>query len=212
MNQVSKLGRLANLSYFDRTTVSQFVNVSDNSLYANIKRWLKRGNLIQLKKGLYVTKEYYAVQNKEVYAEFIANKLREPSYLSTEYILQRYSMLAEAVYAITSITLKARMTYTNALGTFIYRNIKEDLFCGFKIDSRNGFEIKEASKAKALFDYLYLKTYRVKDVDKDLLDSFRLNFDEFTADDLSEFSHYCEMTGIKKYSALPCLIGELCDL
>ena len=49
MNQVLKLKKLANLGFFDKNTLAQFMELSENSLYANIKRWLKSGVLIQLK-------------------------------------------------------------------------------------------------------------------------------------------------------------------
>ena len=108
MNQVVKLKKLGNLSYFDKNTLSQIIELSDNSLYTNIKRWIKSGRLVQLKNGMYVTDIFLStLPDKTPYAEFIANKLREPSYLSTEYVLQKYGVLTEAVYGYTSVTLKS---------------------------------------------------------------------------------------------------------
>jgi len=215
MNQLKKLRNLNNLSYFDKNTLSQFVDISDNSLYTNIKRWLKNGDLIQLKRGLYVTKEYFStLTNKPAYTEFIANKLKEPSYLSLEYVLQKYSILTEAVYSCTSITLKTKRSYDNKLGSFIYRNIKDDLFTGYDIVEKDEFRIREASKAKALFDYLYLKTLRVKTIERELFDSYRLNLDDFSREDLKEFSEYCKIAGTGKLLKLLKLVdlsGEVCD-
>lgn len=207
MNQVKKLTLLENLSYFDKVTLQQHYNLSNNSLYANIKRWLRSGHLIQLKKGLYVTSMFYqALPEKQAYYEFIANKLREPSYLSMEYVLQKYSILTEMVSAITSVTLKLRRTYSNRFGTFIYRNLKEDIFTGFNIMTRDRFDIKEATKAKALFDYLYLKTFKLKSINDEFLDSLRLNLGEFSKEDLSELSYYCKLGGAKKFLVLPELV------
>lgn len=195
MNQVKKLKALETLSYFDKNTLAQVIELSDNSLYSNIKRWLKNGLLIQLKKGCYVTRAYYdRLQDKESYLDFIGNKLREPSYLSLECVLQKYSILSEAVYAYTSITLKSKRIYTNQLGTFLYRNICEKLFTGYTIKSYGNFEIKEASKAKALFDYFYLRFYRIFSINKTLLKSLRLNLDEFTKKDFKEFLGYCKLS------------------
>lgn len=209
MNQVKNLKKLAGLSYFDKNTLSQFINLTDNSLYGNIKRWLKQEQLWQLKKGLYVLPSYYqCLSDKESYKEFIANKLKEPSYLSLEYVMQKYSILTEAVYSFTSITPKSRRVYANKLGTFIYRQIKQDLFIGYTIKSNNGFEIKEATKAKALFDYLYLKNYRAPVISRELLDSYRLNLDELTSQDLKEFSNYCQITCVKKFLNLPALLRQ----
>jgi predicted transcriptional regulator of viral defense system len=195
MNQAKKLKLIANLSYFDKNTLLQIIDLNDNSLYANIKRWLKNGLLIQLKKGYYVTHEYYdRLADKESYHAFISNKLREPSYLSLEYVLQKHGVITEAVYVFTSITLKSRRIYNNQLGTFFYRNIQQKLFTGYEIYSYGNFEIKEASKAKALFDYLYLKLYRIFSINKALLASIRLNLDEFTKKDFDEFLRYCVLS------------------
>lgn len=210
MNQVQNLNKLLNLSYFDLNTISQIVEVSKNSLYANIKRWIKQDRLIQLKRGLYVTSDYFKLQtDKDIYLEFIANKLREPSYLSTEYVLQNYNIITEAVFAFTSISLKSKREYSNKFGRFFYRSISENLFTGFEIITKGKFQIKIATKAKALFDYLYLKTLRTPLIDKELIESFRLNLDEFTKKDEKEFSSYCKMAGTQKMAILPKIIKEL---
>lgn len=210
MNQVQNLRKLNNLSYFDKNTLSQFIELSDSSLYAAINRWLKKGRIIQLKKGLYVTSDYLdKMSGSQSYLEFIANKLKSPSYLSLEHVLQKYSILSESVFSITSITLKSKRIYKNRLGAFIYRNVRENLFSGYTIKRNDGFEIKEASKAKALFDYLYLKLFRVKSPNKELINSLRLNLDEFTSKDKQEFCSYCQLPEIKKYKALPSLLFNL---
>ena len=210
MNQVNKIKKLENLSYFNKDTISQYVNAKTNTLSTDINRWIKNDILIQLKKGFYVTSNYYErLQNKTLYLEFISNKLREPSYLSLEYILQKYSILTESVYAITSITIKSSRIYKNKLGLSIYRNIKDILFTGFNIIESNGFAIKEATKAKALFDWMYLKLLRIKKFDLSLLESFRLNLENFKPKEFKEFELYCELTGIKKYLQLTSMIKKI---
>lgn len=207
MNQVKNLEKLNNLSYFDKDTLSQFIEISDNSLYADIKRWLKNKSLIQLKRGLYVTGAFVAAQaNINAYLEFIANKLREPSYLSLEYILQKHSILSESVFGFTSVTLKSRREYRNRFGQFSYRNIRPALFDGYQIGEAGGFTVKTATKAKALFDYFYYKLRGVAEVDARLIGTFRLNLGEFSRKDLAEFDRYCEVCGTKKMVRLAGLI------
>ena len=207
MNQVKNLKKLAPLSYFDVETLGQVVEVPRNSLHANIKRWLKKGEMIQLKKGWYVTQDYIRnLTDPDAYRAFVANKLREPSYLSMEHVLQKYGILTEAVFAFTSVTRKSKRAYKNKLGVYVYRNLKEDLFRGFTITSRGGFEIKEATKAKALFDYLYLRLWRAPVIDKELIQSFRVNMDEVSKKELEEFAQYCEESGFEKLAVLPKLL------
>lgn len=210
MNQVKKIKKLENLSYFNKATISQYVNAKTNTLSTDINRWIRNDILIQLKKGFYVTSNYYEkLQNKTLYLEFISNKLREPSYLSLEYILQKYGILTESVYSITSITVKSSRIYRNKLGLFIYRNIKDELFTGYNILESNGFAVKEATKAKALFDWTYLKLLRLKKLDLALLESFRLNLENFKPKEFNEFKSYCELTGIKKYLQLTSMIKKI---
>ncbi|MBU1084940.1 hypothetical protein KKB06_01175 [Patescibacteria group bacterium] len=199
MNQIKNLNSLNSASYFNKNTLQQVVSISDNALYSNIKRWIKQNIIIQLKRGIYVTNDYYIrLPEKQAYQEFIANKLKSPSYLSLEYVLQKYSLLTEGVYAFTSITLKKTNTYKNKLGLFTYSNISQDLFTGYKIVNKEGFQIKEASKAKALFDFLYLRLLSVKNINQQLIDSFRFNLDEFSQKDQKEFKSYVKLSKTKK--------------
>ena len=193
------ISELNTASYFNKNTLQQIVPINDNALYSNIKRWLKQNIIIQLKRGLYVTNDYYIrLPEKQAYLEFIANKLKSPSYLSLEYVLQKYSLLTEGVYAFTSITLKKTNTYKNKLSLFTYSNISQDLFTGYKIVNKEGFQIKEASKAKALFDFLYLRLLSVKNINQQLINSFRFNLDEFSQKDQREFKSYVKLSKIKK--------------
>lgn len=210
MNRDKIIQKIATLSYVDKNTLSQFIPITGNSLAMAIKRWLKSGHLIQLKRGLYTTASYIAsLRNPTSYLEFIANTLKSPSYISMEYVLQQYGMISESVFGVTSVTLKTKRIYRNTLGTFLYRNIKEDLFRGYEIQSVDGFDIKIATKAKALFDYFYYKLYRIPKVDRDMIESFRLNYDELTRADLKEFSEYCRIAGAQKMKDLITIIKEL---
>ncbi len=212
MNQVKKLQNLRSLSYFNTVTLGQIIGVSDNSLSANIKRWLNSGHIMQIKKGMYVTQDYVnGLPQKEPYVEFLANQIKHPSYLSMEYVLQKYNMLTDAIYAITSVSLKSKRAYRNKMGTFVYRNLTERLFTGFHIVRRAGFDIYEATKAKALFDYLYLHLYRVQKIGREDLMTLRLNLEEWSPTDQKEFSYFCKQTNIRKYLMLPRYLGKIHD-
>jgi len=210
MNQVKKLTIMNNASFFNKTMLAQVMDIKENALSENIKRWLKKGILIRLKNGFYVTKEYYqSISEKQAYVEFVANILKKPSYLSTEYVLQKYGILSESVFAITSITRKKTRMYINPIGTFLYSNIKDELFTGYRIVNRGGFDIKEASKAKALFDFFYLRLYQAKIINREWIESFRLNLDEVTKSDFVEFDSYIRLTKMRKFSELTGLLKEI---
>ena len=207
MNQIVKLTILKNASAFNKRTLSRVLNIGDEALSANIKRWLKKGELIQLKRGWYVTKNYYQLSiNKQNYFEWIANKLKEPSYLSMEYVLQKYNLLSEAVYSITSVTLKKTDTYLNKFGQFSYNNINEKLFLGYKVKRVGEYRINEATLAKALFDLLYYKIGKLNKITVDLWDDLRINIDIINEEDKNEFIKYCDIEGSKKMKQISKLI------
>jgi len=206
------LTKLNNASFFVKETLSQVLGVSESALSADLQRWITKGLLIQLKNGLYVTREYYQpLAEKQSYLEFLANILKKPSYLSGEYVMQKYGMLTESVFAITSVTRKKTNMYQNKLGAFLYSNVKDDLFTGYHIINKNGFEIKEATKAKALFDFLYLRLWRIPTITKELLESYRLNLFELSREDYEEISTYSALSGIKKFNNIPDRLEEIAN-
>ena len=213
MNQVKNLKSLVKLSYFTRSTLSQLIDLPDKSLYTDIARWVRNKKIMPLKRGLYVMGEYYDKNaRKDDYRLFIANKLREPSYISLEFVLQKYGLLSESVFAITSIALKSKRSYKNELGLFTYKNISSKLFTGFEIRTYGGYEVKEATKMKALFDYLYLKLLRIQKINSDLLLSFRLNLEKLKKSESQEFGRYCNQTKIQKYIDLLAILREAYDI
>jgi len=212
VKQLQNIEKLNTLSYFDVNTISQITNIQNSNLYMNINRWVKQGVLIQLKNGLYTTKEYYSsISNQSEYLQFISNKLRYPSYLSLEYVLSKNQVLTETVYTYTSITKKTTRTYNNDLGSFSYRKISEPLFIGFSIVSKNGFEIAIANKTKALFDFLYLKLYREQTLTNQIINDLRLNLDEYSTEEIKEFQSYCNLTSIQKFKDLPKILFKKND-
>ncbi|MEW6103903.1 MAG: hypothetical protein AB1630_08860 [bacterium] len=176
-----------------------------------IKRWLKNGTIVSLKKGFYTSRLYYLKEpNKRELLEFLANRLRFPSYLSGEYILSQYSLLTEATYPLTSITLKATRAYNTPMGTFRYMNIKQSLFLGFTTKPYGENLIYLASKAKSLFDLLYLKTTLRENPKEEIQEGLRINWDEFKNTDLIEFKNYVDMAQSKKmFYIFDCIKGVL---
>lgn len=199
---MKQMAQLDNLSFFTAAAVRQWFGASTNTTYTNLKNWLKSGRIFQLKRGLYVTNNYYlrlGTEKTTTYSEFIAGRLREPSYLSLEYVLQKYGVLAESTYAFTSVTLKTGRKYGNFLGRFYYSSITPRLFTGFTPVTKAGFTYYEATLGKALFDYFYFrKTKLPKKITREFLEDLRFNREALTAPVLREFKGYCKLTGDRR--------------
>ena len=173
------------LPYFNKMTLGRVLDKDGENLNYWVKKLLEKGEIIALKKGLFISRLYLLSLKKnpglkEQYLEYLANIIRYPSYISLEYALYKYGVIPEGVYAITSVTLKTPRNYKNGLGSFIYKNLKSEFYNGYKFVDFEGRRIKMATKAKALFDFLYLGP--VGD-----LEGLRINRDAFNAADRQEF-------------------------
>jgi len=159
-----------------------------------LSRYEKTGKTIRLKKGLYVSKEYLDELGKRglmsAYLEFLACMLYAPSYLSMEYVLHEHGMLTDMPVAFTSATTKKTASISNALGTFRYHTLRDDLYSGYELTNVGDFSIAKATKSKALFDFLYLRKHII--VHKESFDELRLNLENFTVKDKEEFLDYAE--------------------
>ncbi|MFH1232915.1 MAG: hypothetical protein V1651_03595 [Patescibacteria group bacterium] len=193
------LKRFEEFPYFTKTNLKLFQDNSDSSFDKNIQNWLKKGLIKKIKNGFYVTEKYFSQENEiTLYQEFIANKLVFPSYLSAEYVLQKYNILTEAVYGFTSITIKSTRSYENFLASFRYYNIKKELFLGFQEINFKKNKILIASLAKALFDFIYIKKDGFQEFSKQEIKEMRLNLDEITEKDLKEFKKYVDLSKDQK--------------
>ncbi|OQB09271.1 MAG: hypothetical protein BWY21_00845 [Parcubacteria group bacterium ADurb.Bin216] len=201
-NDYSDLKKLlesaSNLPYFE---VTDFLAInSDNYVKILISRYAKRGELVRLKKGIYVSKSYIDSVNRDVYGEFVANILYEPSYLSLEYVLSEYGIMTESVKNFTSVSLLRTNSFSNVLGHYFYHKVRNDLFLGFDIIKEGDLRILKATKAKALFDYLYLrKNILNKD---DSLAELRLNLENVLPRDWKEFGRYVDIEGSEKMKSI----------
>ena len=192
--------------YLTKQELSLLWDKKDRKLDNKIQTLLNSNELISLKNGLYVTETYFQQQSRNIkYAEFIANILYYPSYLSLEYVLQKENIIPEAVYSYTSVTNKITRNYKNCLGNFSYRSIKPELFVGFQETNFNGNQcVKMATKIKALFDWLYLKTF-TNPLKQELERDLRINWELFTHDDCVEFAKYAKLSKVKKMT-------QICDI
>lgn len=171
---------------------------SEDALNERIKRALRNKRILELKKGLYTTDIYYLKEpQKTKFKEFIASRLRFPSYLSLEYVLAKYELLTEVTYPLTSITTKTGRTYQNFLGAYRYSNIKKEFYFGLVQVPFYQNKYFIATKPKAMFDFLYLKR-NIGVLKKEILEGLRINWDNFSKEDFSCFQEYVLRAKSKK--------------
>lgn len=121
-----------------------------------ITRLIRSGQIIRVKKGLYVFGQDY--RKGLVSKEVLANQIYGPSYISFEYALSYYGMIPERVETLTSATTGRSRIFNTPLGSFSYRHLPVEKYgCGITIkqlDDHHSMFI--ATPEKAILDQVYI--------------------------------------------------------
>ena len=120
-----------------------------------INRWVRDGKLIKIHKGLYTTANPYKKVPPEPF--YIANALKQASYVSLHSALSWYGMIPEYVPSVTSITTGRPQSIHTPLGRFEFRHISKKYFWGYRhTELQHGLNAFVAQPEKALLDLVYL--------------------------------------------------------
>jgi predicted transcriptional regulator of viral defense system len=200
----SILSSLESFPYFTIEAVKQLLGdefVATGTIQTALYRWMKAGHVYQLKKGVYMTRRFFELHRADTdFSSAVSAILIPQSYVSLEFILQRHAILTEVTYPISAVTLKHTRVIENKLGTFTFCNIKENLYTGFEISDYLGIPFSQATSAKALFDYLYLRSWKGKNQlsSYNLVEDLRLNLEDFSAEEQTEFVGFVETSKSRK--------------
>ncbi len=121
-----------------------------------ISEMLKSGELLALRRGLYVPGPELDLPLPNNF--LISNHLRGPSYVSLESALSYWGLIPERVYEISSVTTKTSKTYETAIGRFSYQHLMTPYY-SFGIKSVRLTDMQTAlvaSPEKALCDKIIL--------------------------------------------------------
>ena len=124
---------------------------------AKLTTLLQKGDLIRVKKGLYLFGSDY--RRGPYSPEIMANKIYGPSYVSREYALAYYGLIPEYVAEVTSISTKRARNFDTPIGRFSYARLPPKLYqVNFNLISvRNNETALFATAEKALADLLYFR-------------------------------------------------------
>ena len=121
-----------------------------------ISEWIKSGELIAIRRGLYITGPETDLPVPEPF--LIANHLRGPSYVTSEAALSFWGFIPERVYEITSVTLKTAKKFNTPVGRFNFQHLPSPYY-SFGIESIQLTSKQTAliaSKEKAVCDKIIL--------------------------------------------------------
>lgn len=179
---------LEELNYFTNQDLAKFTNIKNVNVY--LHRYVNAKKIIRLKRWIYISKERlnFLEKNKYIndYISYIStNILISPSYLSTEYVLYKNSIITENIYSTTLITTKKTNEIKNDFWRFVYRNIDEKLFRWYQTIKKWDFIYFESYPEKALLDRLWLKTDLIFSLD--YFEELRLNLSNINMERLKIF-------------------------
>lgn len=160
-----------------------------------LDRWVKKGKVLRLGKGIYTLGEPYRRIKTERF--LIANRLKSGSYVSLQSALSLYGMIPEFVPVITSVTTGRAGRIENVLGSFEYRHISRQFFWGYRLlELSSGQQAYVAVPEKALLDLIYLTAGGET---KEYLEELRLqNLEKLNRDTLEEYAAKSESPKLQR--------------
>jgi len=129
--------------------IALLINSADRLLYQKLNKLVKKGKLLNIRKGVYAKEDYKS--------EELACLLYTPTYISLGYVLQRSGIIFQYDSAITNICYLNREVCVNGQ-SIRYRQIKREILLNTSgIVYKNNINI--ATPERAFLDTLYLNGY-----------------------------------------------------
>lgn len=162
--KLKELKQRISTSIFYTYQLEKIFDEPKNQINTQLARMVKRGDLIRLKRGIFL------FSGMEADEFTVADCLYKPSYISLESALNSLGIIPEVFGQVTSISTITSRVFTNSLGTFSYSKISKKLYFGFERikDEVSQMYYNMALPEKALLDYLYIR--RVRNLEKQRVD------------------------------------------
>lgn len=173
---------------FTDTDLSTLFGRSAASRYGLVNKALKKGELLRLKRGLYMLAPEF--QETRVSQYYVASQMFPHSYISLESALSYHGWIPERVTSLYSITQRGRNTQiSNSVGLFFLIRIP---IVPYQFLNRVNRELQGekpffmASPLRALCDLIYLRKPPKPNLDY-LINSLRIDEEHFEELGLEEF-------------------------
>lgn len=159
-------------SYAD--VLKYFPQESDFLIKVQLTRFVKKGLVFRIKRGIYCFKK------DEVDELALAYYLYQPSYISLQSALFYYGILIDVPQGVTSVTTIRPKNFKTAFGNYRYFKIKPELFFGYERIKIKKSYVNMATKEKALLDYFYI--FKIKSIK-----GLRLNLDKISKEKYHQY-------------------------
>ncbi len=140
--------------------LARLIGGSDERRYGQVNRALKAGELVRVKRGIYVLKD--ELRNDPVHPFALAQQMMPGSYVSGETALSFHGWIPEAVHVVLSVTARGKtVSYVHErLGKFEFRRLT--VSSGYFLQAIERHELQNqvaliAEPLRALLDLVYLR-------------------------------------------------------
>jgi predicted transcriptional regulator of viral defense system len=157
--------------FFSLDDVAYTLGIQPGSAAVLCSRYVKKGLLVRLKRGLYARTEQLRNYGQQDLFR-LANFLQVPSYISLTTALSYHGLTTQVQRGFfESISLKRTRKFEVGQFTFLYSKISLDLYKGFERVE----DVFIALPEKALLDSLYLASLGRYSLDTSALDLTKVN-------------------------------------
>jgi len=174
---------------------------------------LSMGDLVRVKKGLYLFGERY--RRTPFCRELLANLIYGPSYISLEYALHFHGLIPERAETITSVTCGRSRSFETPAGHFSYRMVPMQAYrLGIdRIELADGRSFLMALPEKALADRVVMERGAGIATQKDLAvylnDNLRIDRDALMQLDCNNLLMVADAYGSRRLKLLAALVKRM---
>ncbi len=162
--------------YITGVDLHYILDKTANSRQAVIKRAVRKGYLIPIRRDLYLIKN---TKKSSLDTFEIAPIIYGPSYISFESALSYHGWIPEAVRTVTCASVKRGKEFETPIGIFSYEHIPTKAFSfGVGQHQQGALTLFIASPIKALADIVYARR-RTWESLEDLSNNLRIDIDSF---------------------------------
>ncbi|MEK6731107.1 MAG: hypothetical protein AABY34_02885 [Pseudomonadota bacterium] len=141
-------------TYITDGELDMLLRVNQNQRHGQVKRALQKGDLIHVRRGLYVIADHFSKRAPHPFE--LAQKIYWPSYISQESALSYHGLIPETVYTTTSVSPFRKKQIETPFGLFTYLPLpKQNFFIDVARVQEDQTIFFMANPWKALLDYVF---------------------------------------------------------
>ncbi len=156
-NLIRNILKISPHDYFSDSEVSVLLGEgkSADAKSGIIKRLVQKGELIRLKRGVFVLAEEY--RRRPINLFELSDILYHPSYVGLHSALSFHGAIPEAVYSVTCLTTNRSRNFNTEIGYFSYTYVNNHIFNkGLLYQNTNTGSFVVSSLEKTILDYIYI--------------------------------------------------------